>query len=166
MIGLLMYLVNTRPNISFSANSLSHFMVNPRRVHWVVAKHVIHYLKGTMEYRLQYELLGGVRLIGFTDAHWAGCSVDIKSTSSCCFNLGSGVVSWFSRKHKLVALSSAEAEYMAISMVAREAISLWKILMAQFGQEMDATVIYCDNQSNIKLSENPMFHDKRKHIDI
>jgi len=95
-----------------------------------------------------------VRLIGFTDADWAGCSVDRKSTSGCCFSLGSGVVSWFSRKQKSVALSSAEAEYMAASTAACEAIWLRKLLMALVGQEMDATVICCDNQSGIKLYSN------------
>jgi hypothetical protein len=73
LIGSLMYLVNTRPDISFAINSLSQFMVEPRRVHWIVVKHVLHYLRGTMEYGLLYEGSGGVTLAGFIDVDWAGC---------------------------------------------------------------------------------------------
>jgi len=92
--------------------------------------------------------------------------MDKKSTSGCCFSLGSGVVSWFSRMQKSVALSSAEAEYIAASMATCEAIWLRKLLVALFGQKVETTVIHCDNQSCIKLSENPVFHDRSKHIDI
>jgi hypothetical protein len=80
--------------------------------------------------------------------------------------LGSGVVSWFSRKQKSATLSSVEAEYMATSLAACEAIWLQKLLMGLFGQELETTVIHSDNQSCIKLSENPVFHDRSKHIEI
>jgi hypothetical protein len=113
LIGSLMYLVNTRPNICFVVNTLSQFMVEPRRAHWTTTKHILRYLRGTIEYGLRYAQGDGVKLMGYTDADWAGNAVDRKSTSGCCFNLGSGVVSWFSRKQKSVALSSVEAEYMA-----------------------------------------------------
>jgi hypothetical protein len=166
LIGSLMYLVNTRPDLCFVVNSLSQFMVEPRRVHWVAAKHVLRYLKGTVDYGLNYERGDGVRLIGYTDSDWAGCVSDRKSTSGCCFGLGSTVVSWFSRKQKSVALSSAEAEYMAASQASCEAIWLRKLLVGIFGVQMRPTVIYCDNQSCIKLSENPVFHDRSKHIEI
>jgi hypothetical protein len=166
LIGSLMYLVNTRPDICFAVNTLSQFMVEPRRAHWTTAKHILRYLRGTIEYGLRYAQGDGVKLVGYTDADWAGNAVDRKSTSGCCFSLGSGVVSWFSRKQKSVALSSAEAEYMAASMAACEAIWLRKLLVALFGQELEPTIIHCDNQSGIKLSENPVFHDRSKHIDI
>jgi hypothetical protein len=93
-----MYLVNTRANINFPVNYLSQFMVNPRRVHWIVAKHVFRYLRGTVEYRLLYECNGGVGLASFTDVDWVGCAEDKKSTSGCCFNIGSSIISWFNRK--------------------------------------------------------------------
>eukprot|EP00253_Pinus_taeda_P031373 PITA_31373 len=108
----------------------------------------------------------GVKLQGFTDADWARSPLDRKSTSGGIFNLGSAAVSWYSKKQRLVALSSAEAEYMAASQATCEAIWMRKILVGLFGQRMDPTVIYCDNQSCIKLSENPIFHDRSKHIDI
>jgi hypothetical protein len=166
LIGSLMYLVNTRPDISFAVNSLSQFMVDPRRVHWIVVKHVLRYLRGTVEYGLLYERSGGVTLAGFTDVDWAGCAEDRKSTSGCCFSIGSSIISWFSRKQRSMALSSAKAEYMAASLAACEALWLRKLLLGLFRQELEATVIHCDNQSCIKLSENPVFHDRSKHIDI
>eukprot|EP00253_Pinus_taeda_P019988 PITA_19988 len=76
------------------------------------------------------------------------------------------VVSWFSRKQQSIALSSAEAEYMAVSLASCEAIWLRKMLLGLFGQPLRPSVIYCDNQSCIKLTENPVFHDRSKHIGI
>ena len=121
-IGLLMYLVNTRPNICFFVNTLSQLMVEPRRVHWVGEKHALRYLCGTIDYGLDYQRGDGVHLVGYTDSDWVGCVNDRKSTSGCCFGLGSVVVSWFSRKQKSMALSSAEAEYMAASQASCEAL--------------------------------------------
>ena len=96
LIGSLMYLVNTRPNMSFVVNTLSQFMVEPRRVHWVAAKHVLRYLARIMVYGLDYKRSGGVSLVGFMDSYWAGSVTNRKSTSGCCFTLGSTVVLWFS----------------------------------------------------------------------
>ena len=104
-----MYLVNTRPDICYAVNTLSQFMVEPKRVHWVASKHVIRYLQGIIELGLKYTHSNDVRLSGFTDADWAGSSVDWKSTSGYCFSLGSGMTSWCSRKQNSIALSSAEA---------------------------------------------------------
>eukprot|EP00253_Pinus_taeda_P018842 PITA_18842 len=113
-----------------------------------------------------YRHIKGVKLQGFTDADWVGSPSDRKSTSRGIFNLGSAAVSWYSRKQRSIALSTVEAEYMVASQVACEAIWMRKIIVGLFGQMMDPTVIYCDNQSCIKLSENPVFHDRSKHIDI
>eukprot|EP00253_Pinus_taeda_P014746 PITA_14746 len=88
-------------------------MCEPRSVPWVAAKHILRYLKGTVDFGLDYRQGDGVRLAGYTDSDWASCASDRKSTFECCFGLGSIVVSWISRKQQLVALSSAEAEYMA-----------------------------------------------------
>jgi hypothetical protein len=79
LIGSLMYLVNTRPDICFAVNTLSQFMVEPRRVHWIAAKHVLRYLRGTMEYGLRYVRSDGVQLQGYIDSNWAGSVVDRKS---------------------------------------------------------------------------------------
>jgi len=90
-------------------------MVEPLRVHWIAAKHVLMYLKGTMDFGMNYERGDGVRLISYSDSDWEGCVSDRKSTFGCCFRLGSSVVSWINRKKNSVALSFAEAEYMASS---------------------------------------------------
>ena len=119
-----------------------------------------------MEYGLVYERRGSVQLVDFTDADWAGCGEERKSTSGCCFSIISGVVSWFNKKQKSVALSSAEAEYMGASMFACEGMWLRKLLAGLFKYELEATVVHCDNQSGIRLSENLVFHDWSKHIDI
>jgi hypothetical protein len=166
LVGCLMYLTNTRPDICFVVNILSQHMVDPRRVHWVAAKHILRYLKGTIEYGLQYLQGDQVKLVGYSDSDWARSTADRKSTFGCYFTLGSGMISWYSRKQRLVVLSSAETEYMAASRASCEAIWLRKILVDLFDTKLDPTTIYCDNQSCIKLSENPVFHDRSKHIEI
>ena len=166
LIGSLLYLVNTRPDICYAVNTLSQHMVESRQVHWVAAKHVLRYLHGTIGYGLRYTSGEGVKLEGFTDSDWAGSAVDRKSTSGCCFSLGSAMVSWFSKKQSSVALSTAEAEYIAACAASKEAVWLRKLLADLSGHQVDVTVIFCDNQSCVKLSENSVFHDRSKHIDM
>jgi hypothetical protein len=133
----------------------------------IARKHVLRYLRGTVGYGLRYASGVDMRLQGYANADWAGSAVDRKSTSGCCFNLGSVMVSWCSRKQSSVALSTTEAEYIALCVAVREAVWLRKLLAALFGHEMDSTIIHCDNQSCVKLSENPVFHDKSlRHIEI
>eukprot|EP00253_Pinus_taeda_P036492 PITA_36492 len=133
LVGSLMYLVNTRLDLCFALNQLSQAMVQPTKLFWKAAKHVLIYLRGTTQYGLWYKWTEGVKLQGFKDADWEATPSNRKSTFGGIFNLGSVAVSWYSWKQRSVALSSAEAEYMA---------------------------------SCIKLSENPVFHDRSKHIDI
>jgi hypothetical protein len=161
-----MYLVNTREDICFVVNALSQYMVEPRHVHWIAAKHVLRYLRGTIGYGLRYVLDGKMKLQGYTDSDWAGSAVDRKSTSGCCFSLGSSVSSWLSRKQTSVALSTAEAEYIAANVASRESVWLRKLLAGLFDLELEPTLIHCDNQSCVKLSENHVFHDNSKHIEI
>ena len=97
-------------------------MVEPRRVHWVAAKHVLRYLEGAVEYGLMYTKGNEVQLSGFIDADWVGSTADWKTTSGYCFSLRSEMTSWYSRKQKFVTLSSTEAEYMAASTTSCEAI--------------------------------------------
>jgi len=166
IIGSLMYLMNTKTNICFSVNTLSQFMIEPRHVHLVAAKHVMRYLKGTLDYGLSYDGDHNFTLSGYTDSDWAGSVSDRKSTSGCCFSLGSTMISWQSRKQSSIALSTTEAEYIAACSASCEAIWLRKLLTSLFDLEMEATTILCDNQSCIKMTENPVFHDKSKHIEI
>eukprot|EP00253_Pinus_taeda_P022318 PITA_22318 len=143
---------------------LSQAMVQPTKLFWKVAKHVLRYLRGTSQYGLWYRWSKGVKLQGFTYSDWAGSPTDQKSISGGIFNLVSAAVSSYNRKKRSVALSSVEVEYMAASQTACEAIWMKKILVGLFDQRMDPTVIYCDNQSCIKLCKNLVFHDKSKHI--
>jgi hypothetical protein len=102
LIGSLMYLVNTRPDSCFVVNMLSQFQVEPRQEHWIAAKHILRYFRGTITYGLRYASNSDVQLHGFTDSNWAGSANDRKSTSGMCFSLGSTMISWASRKHKSV----------------------------------------------------------------
>jgi hypothetical protein len=149
--GSLMYLVNTRPNICYAVNVLSQFMSQPRQIQWIVAMHVLRYLRGTVGYGQRYASSVDMSLQGHVDANWAGSAMDQKSTSGCCFTLGSAMVSWCSNKQSIVALSSAEAEYIALSVEVREEVWLRKLLTNLFDHEMDSTIIHCDNQSCVKL---------------
>ena len=105
IVGSLLYLMNTSPNIYFVVNTLSQYLVEPRRVHLVVAKHVMRYLKGTLEYGLYYTRDYDFRMYGYTDSDWARSVSDRKSTSGCCFSLGSAMNSWKSRTQSIIAPS-------------------------------------------------------------
>jgi hypothetical protein len=111
----------------------------------VAKKHVPRYFKGTMDYGLNYERGDGIRFIGYTYSDWEGCVSDRKCTSGFFFGLGSTMVSWFSRKKNLVALSSVEVEYMEANHASCEAIWICKLLVVIFGVQMRPTMIYCDN---------------------
>ena len=136
MIGSLMYLTNTRPYICFAVNTLSQFLMDLRHVHLMFAKHAVRYLKGTVDYRLKYEVDQKINLEGYVDSDWVGSVIDRKSTSRCCFSMGSGVISWFNRKQSCVALSTAEAEYVTACC---EAVWLRKLLSDIFDLQLDAT---------------------------
>ena len=98
MVGSLMYLMNTRPNICFAMNTLSQFLTDPRHVNLIAAKHVLRYLKGTVDYGLKYDANQKIKLHGYVDSDWEGSATDRKSTSSCCFSLGFGMIFWFNKK--------------------------------------------------------------------
>ena len=103
---------------------------------------------------------------GYADVDWAGSPVDRKSTFGYCFSLGSAMISWSSRKHGSIAQSTTEVEYIAASDASKEAVWLIKLVSGLFGDKLEMTVVHCDNQSCIKLTENPIFHDRSKHINM
>ena len=106
------------------------------------------------------------RLYGYTDTDWAGSVSDRRSTSSGCYSLGSAMISWFSRKQSNVALSTADVEYIAACSASCEFIWLRNLMLGLFNLDLDTTVILCYNQSCIKMTENLVFHDRSKHIEI
>jgi hypothetical protein len=166
IIGSLMYLMNTRLDIYFFLNSLSQYLVEPRRFHLVVEKHVMRYLKGMLDFGLYYNGDQYFRLIGYTVSDWDVSVSDRKKTSRCCFSLESTMTSWHSRKQSSIALNTTKVEYIVACSTSCEAIWLWNLLTNIFDLEMEATMILCDNDSCINMTNNPMFHDKLKHIEI
>jgi hypothetical protein len=129
-------------------------------------KHVLRYLRGTVRHGLRYTSSIDMIWQEYIDSDWAGSAVDRKSTFRCCFALGSSMVSWCSRKRTFVALSTTEAEYITLSMTVREAVWLHKLLADLFERVLDSTIIHYGNQSCVKISDNPLFHDKLNHIEI
>src|SRR5882762_3940033 len=166
LIGCLMYLaVGTRPDISLAVTKLSQFLDCYNLSHWLAAKRVLCYLIGTRHLKLH---LGGhvtSDIVGFSDASFACCPDSARSIGAYCFSLGeSGVVSWCARKQKTVAQSSCDAEYIAVSEVAREAMWL-QMLTTELGfPPLCATPLLCDNQAALVLTEDPSFHTCAKHI--
>ena len=132
MIGSLMYLTNMRPDICFVVNTLRQYLTDLRHVHLTATKHILMYLKGTVDYGLKYKVDQRIDLEGYVDSDWVGSAIDRKSTSGCCFSMGSGVISWFSRKQSYVALSTAEAEYVASCSASCEVVWLRKLLSDLF----------------------------------
>ncbi|WOG83036.1 hypothetical protein DCAR_0102210 [Daucus carota subsp. sativus] len=119
-----------------------------------------------MEYGIMYSKVPDLTLCGFTDSDWASSLDDRKSVSASVFTLGSGVITWSSKKQPMTALSSTEAEYVAATSAACQAIWLRRLLAEVNQEQVGATEIFCDNVAAISMSKNPAFHSRTKHIDI
>jgi hypothetical protein len=132
----------------------------------VEAKHILRYLRGTIIYGLRYTSSGGLFLHGYADVDWVGSLMDRKSTFGYWFSLGFAMISWSSRKQGSIAQSTPEVQYIVASDASKEAIWLRKLVFGLFGDKLETTVVHCDNQCCIKLTENPVFHDRSKHIDL
>lgn len=166
LIGYLMYLtVCSRPDIAHSVSYLSQFNNCYSEAHWKAAKRVLRYLKGTMDYCLVFSNKGDMEITAFVDADWGGDQLNRRSFTGYVFNLGNSIVSWESRKQRTVALSSTEAEYMAISDSCKEAMFL-KTFVHECTGIMCKVKLFNDNQSAQKLCINSICHSRTKHIDI
>ena len=128
MVGSLNYLTTTRPDIAYSVSVLSQFMAKPQESHWNAAKTVLRYLKGTLDFGIKYTDASVVELTGYSDSDWAGNPDDRRSTTGYAFSIGSGVVSWSSKKQPTVSLSSTEEEYKALCAATCEAVWLRRLL--------------------------------------
>lgn len=158
-------MLGSRPDIAYAVGLVSQFSTNPNNQHWAAVKRIFRYLAGTRGLGILYGESGNCA--GYTDSDWAG-SPDWKSTSGYIFLLNGGAVSWASRKQSVVALSSMEAEYIALTQAVKEVLWL-RTLFIELGAPRHAkeiSAIYCDNQGAIALSKNPGFHGRSKHIDI
>lgn len=139
-------------------------MQQPRQAHWSAAKRILRYLKGTQHYGLKYSRTKEFSLIVYSDSNYAGDSIDGKSTTSFLMHLGSGAISWKSKKQSVPVVSSSEAEYIAASEATREILWLRRILEDLQTPQGSSTPLLIDNQSAIKMAKNPIFHDHTKHI--
>ncbi|RVW21330.1 Retrovirus-related Pol polyprotein from transposon RE1 [Vitis vinifera] len=128
LIGCLMYLTATRPDIMFSVSLLSRFMHCASEVHFQAAKRIVRYIKGTTNYGIKYSYCQNFKLHGYSDSDWAGSIDDMRSTTGFCFNFGSGIFSWSSKKQDVIAQSTAEAEYVAANATVNQAIWIKKYL--------------------------------------
>lgn len=164
LVGNLMYLTATRPDIMYAVSLISRFMEKPFSNHWEAAKRILRYVKGTIDYGIFYEAHVPVKLVGYTDSDLGGSIDDSRSTSGYAFNLGSGIISWCSKKQPVVALSTTEAEYIAASLAGCQTLWLRGILENLSFKQKDPTIIYCDNSSTISVSKDPILHGRTKHI--
>ncbi|XP_035830863.1 secreted RxLR effector protein 161-like [Helianthus annuus] len=128
LVGSLMYLTNTRPDITYDVTKINRYMEYPKKTHWEAGKRILRYIKGTLDQGVIYSKGGQGKLVGFSDSDYAGNVDDNKSTSGYMFQLGSSPISWQSKKQKVVALSSTEAEYMALSLAGCQEIWIKGIL--------------------------------------
>lgn len=166
LIGSLMYIgICTRPDIIHSVSKLSQKNSDPHLEHMTAAKRVLKYLNKTKEVQLKYSKTGEP-IKCYVDADWGGDAVDRKSYTGYTFILAGGAISWESRKQQSVALSSTEAEYMALSSAAKEATYMKKLLSEVQVHNRSKIAIHCDNQGALQLVKNPVYHSRSKHIDI
>lgn len=155
----------SRPDISFSVNYLSRFNNNPGKRHWLAAKRILRYLKGTIDDRLTFSKSDHL-LRGYSDSDFANDLDERKSVSGYVFKLFGGVISWRSRKQTTISLSTTEAEYVALNSCCQEAIWLKGLYQELIPKCDEVPVLFCDNQSALCIAKNHMYSNRTKHIDI
>jgi hypothetical protein len=165
LVGSLLYLTSTRPDIMSATNFVSRFMESPKDSHWKMAKMILRYVVGTLNFGLWYTQSEHNHLSGYIDNDFAGNLDDRKSTSGHAFHLGMNLISWASKKQPIVSISSAEAEYVTTTSASCQVVWLRRLLNDMSHTKKELTPIFCDNTSTIALSQNHLFHKKRKHID-
>ncbi|CAM8940534.1 unnamed protein product [Rhodiola kirilowii] len=165
MIGSILYLTASRPDILFSVCLCAKFQADPREIHVKAVKRILRYLKGTDDLCLLYPKGGDLRLMAYTVADYTGYKIDRKSTSEMAQFLGPCLISWGSKKQSSIALSTAEAEYIAAAACCAQL--LWiKQQLSDYGVSVQCSSILCDNTSAINISKNPVKFSRTKHIEI
>ncbi|XP_062013804.1 secreted RxLR effector protein 161-like [Rosa rugosa] len=158
VVGCLMYLAATRPDLMYVISLISRFMGSPTELHMQAVKRVLRYLKGTVDLGILYKRNGNEKLEAYTDSDYAGDLDDRRSTSGYMFLLSTGAVSWSSKKQPVVTLSTTEAEFIAAASCACQGIWMRRVLEKLGHAQNGSTTVYCDNSSTIKLSKNPVLH--------
>jgi hypothetical protein len=165
MIGSLLYLCASRPDIMLSVCMCARYQSDPKECHLVAVKRILRYLVSMPCFGIWYPKGSTFDLIGYSDSDYAGCKVDRKSTSGTCQFLGRSLVSWSSKKHTSVALSTAEAEYVTAGQCCAQLLWMRQTLR-DFGYNLSKVPLLCDNDSAICMADNPVEHSRTKHIDI
>ncbi|XP_060973935.1 uncharacterized mitochondrial protein AtMg00810-like [Cannabis sativa] len=166
LVGSLIYLTLTQPDISYAVGVVSRYMQQPTKPHLEVVRRTLRYVKNTINYGLFYKKGDEVKIIGYCDVDYAGDHDTRRSTTGYVFKIGSGVVSWCSKRQPTVSLSTTEAEYRAAAMAAQESTWLMQLMKDLYQFTNFSVPLYCDNQSAIRLAENPIFHARKKHLEV
>jgi hypothetical protein len=167
--GSVMHAANTtRPDLAFSVRRLTSCVENPQPEHWKAVQHLLAYVKGTIEYKITYQRSGssGIKPIGYVDADYAGDLETRRSTLGEVFMMSGGPVSWSSEKQATVALSTVEAEYVALTCSAKQAMWMHSFLGLLTMPQQKPAVLHCDNMGATLLAKNAKGHARVKHIDI
>ena len=162
LVGSLIYLTLTRPNISYAVGVMSHYMQNPKKPDLEAVQQILRYVKSTIDYGLLYKKGEDCKLVGYCDVDYAREQDTRRSTTGYVFKLGFRTISWCSKRQLMVSLSTTKAEYRAVAMVTQE--SRWLIqLMNNLYQPVDYVIpLYCDNQLAICLAEKPSISCKKE----
>jgi histone deacetylase 1/2 len=166
VVGGLQYLTLTRPDVSFAVNKVCQFLSQPTDAHWEAVKRILRYVKGTLDTGLSIRRSPASGVSIFTDADWAGCVDDRRSTGGFAIFVGPNLISWSSKKQPTVSRSSTEAEYKALANGAAEAIWVDSLLKELGVPQQRIPILWCDNLGATYLTANPVFHARTKHIEI
>ncbi|KAI9186576.1 hypothetical protein LWI28_018726 [Acer negundo] len=166
LVGRLIYLTVSRPDITYAVHVLSRFMHQPQRLHMDAALRVVRYLKSTPGQGLFFSSNSDFKLRAYCDSDWAGCPLTRRSTSGYCVFLGSSLISWRSKRQKIVSLSSAKAEYRAMTGACCE-LTWLRFLLKDLGfTHHEPALLYCDNKVALHIAANPVFHERSRHIEM
>ncbi|KAM0038353.1 putative RNA-directed DNA polymerase [Helianthus debilis subsp. tardiflorus] len=166
LIGKLIYLSHTRPDISYAVHVLSQFMHSPTDGHLKLAFRLLRYLKSSPGKGLLFSNNDSFNLTVFSDSDWAKCLMSRKSVTGFCVFLGNSLISWKSKKQSTVSRSSAEAEYRAMCAATCESIWL-KNLLSELKVVVEVPInLFCDNNAALSIAANPVFHDRTTHFEL
>jgi histone deacetylase 1/2 len=166
MVGALQYLTLTRPDISYAVNKVCQYLHAPTTLHWTVAKRILRYVKDTINVGLTFVRDKSSLISAFSDADWAGCLDDRRSTGGFAVFFGSNLISWSAKKQATVSRSSTEAEYKSVANATAEVIWMQSLLGELGVKTTQPPCLWCDNLGATYLSANPVFHARAKHIEI
>jgi len=166
LLGHLIYLTNTRPDITFTVHNLSQFISNSTTFHQQAASCILRYLKGTLGDGLFFPYQNNLTLCGFSDSNWATCPTTRKSVTGYSIFIGNSLISWKSKKQQTISRSSSKAKYQAMATTTCELQWISYLLHDLHIPTTQPANLYCDNQSAIQIPSNQAFHERTKHIEI